>query len=109
MTLYEPGREAVERIKAAMEQAVASAIAGVFHPDAALRHAVACELRHAIKMDLRDYREAVWRSARLVAAYEFSVDHTALTTFWKLWEAAERNGKFKADRFLTDLAVRQKS
>lgn len=92
-TLYdEPDRAAVDKIKAAMRAAIA---ASEFLPPA---QAAENELKHSLKTDLRANREAVWKSARLVAAYELAAEFAALETFNRLWAECERRGGFKAAR-----------
>lgn len=100
MTLYEPDREAVERIKAAMEDAVLASKRPYYD---------AVELRHALKQDLHTYREHVWTSARLVAAYEFAASHRHLSVFNRIWSEFEKRGGFKAAKFPSPVIVKERS
>ncbi len=87
--LFQPDRESVDRIKAAMVASVAAS---------KRQDAVYAELRQALKQDLHKYRDAVWTSARLVAAYEFAADNSALDTFNAIWSYFEKAGGFRAAR-----------
>lgn len=102
MTLYEPEREAVDRIKKAMGKSVATSTR---RRDEAIER----ELKHALKQALYEYRFNVWQSARLVAAYEYAAEHTALETFNGLWTEQERLGGFKAKRLDPPVIVTEKS
>jgi hypothetical protein len=102
MTLYEPEREAVDRIKKAMERSAAAS-------KRRAADAIEQELKHALKQALYDYRFNVWQSARLVAAYEYAAEHTALETFNRLWTEQERLGGFKAKRLDPPIIVTEKS
>jgi hypothetical protein len=96
MSLYdEPDRAAVERIKVAMRSAAdASRYYGAAHNTVsgsrAHLDALERELKHALKQSLYESRHAVWRSARLVAAYELAAEFCCLDTFNRLWGELER-------------------
>lgn len=100
MTLYEPDREGVNRIKAAMEKAVIASKRPYYD-------AVERELHQALKQDLHKYREAVWTSARLVAAYEFAAEHRFLTIFNSIWSDFEKRGGFKAAKLNPPVTVKE--
>lgn len=101
MTLYEePDRCAVARIKAAMEKAIS--VSRRPRSDA-----IESELKHALKKDLLVHRFSVWKSARLVAAYELAAALGTLDTFNRLWTELERRGGFKVARLELPMVIRE--